>query len=59
MSNTVVKEKKVKKTLMEKGKEIASLVLDSSLEIDHASPVPVVEKKAKVPRKVSLKRLNL
>ena len=54
MSNTVVKEKKVKKTLAEKIKELAEQ--DNSLDIDHASPVPV--KVAKVPRKVSLKKIE-
>jgi len=54
MSNTVVKEKKVKKTLMEKGKEISET--DNSLDIDHAPPVPV--KVAKKPIKVSLKKVE-
>lgn len=55
MSNTVVKEKKVKKTLMEKGKEAPELVLDV---VEITTPIPVVEKKVKVPRKVSLKKVE-
>lgn len=55
MSNTVVKEKKVKKTLMEKSKETTEIVLDV---VEITTPVPVVEKKVKVPRKVSLKKVE-
>lgn len=55
MSNTVVKEKKVKKTLAEKEKEATEIVLDV---VEITTPVPVVEKKVKVPRKVSLKKVE-
>lgn len=54
MSNTIVKEKKVKKTLAEKAKEASKKGIDFDLLEDQS---PVVEKK-KVPRKVSLKKVE-
>lgn len=53
MSNTVVKEKKVKKTLIEKMKESSEIVLDV---VEITTPVPV--KVAKKPIKVSLKKVE-